>query len=362
MWPSERRCMGESAIEEAISNAEVALCRAESMAERSGSSSENIQVPTSNSISNRSGSARALQRLKSTRKAAAAPPSPSSRARKPSEQPSPVAPGKATQMNGKTEPSVPVAEYQAVPDINDAREEDSGPSPDELGQCAQCGRSFTLDSLRKHERVCQKVFGSKPRKAYNPTNRRVPAEALQAAKAEQKARERERRKRGTVASVSQKDERTAASSSSKPRWKLRSEQFRAQLQAMRQVNAVEKRENQQQQQQTKNASYSGGIQKKPSSSGKQRVQSQTKQKQFQDNEETATVAPSPLDMEPPDRQQCPSCGRTFSEQAFERHVRHCENTRAKPNRLFKGSGTGSHRRASTHTRMQDRSASDFRRQ
>ena len=45
-----------------------------------------------------------------------------------------------------------------------------------------------------------------------------------------------------------------------------------------------------------------------------------------------------------DRIECQSCGRKFNQQAHERHVQHCSNTKARPTRLMRGSGQPSHTR------------------
>ncbi|CAM9642932.1 unnamed protein product [Discosporangium mesarthrocarpum] len=42
---------------------------------------------------------------------------------------------------------------------------------------------------------------------------------------------------------------------------------------------------------------------------------------------------------------CPFCGRTFNEQAAERHIGHCKDARVKPTSLKKGSGKGLGQRA-----------------
>lgn len=41
-----------------------------------------------------------------------------------------------------------------------------------MSKCANCGRSFTAEALARHERICEKVFGSK-RKVFNTVNARL---------------------------------------------------------------------------------------------------------------------------------------------------------------------------------------------
>lgn len=52
--------------------------------------------------------------------------------------------------------------------------------------------------------------------------------------------------------------------------------------------------------------------------------------------------PPPAAVEDPSYVKCPHCGRTFNETAGARHITHCANTQAKPNRLKAGAGHGSY--------------------
>lgn len=52
------------------------------------------------------------------------------------------------------------------------------------------------------------------------------------------------------------------------------------------------------------------------------------------------LPPAPAPSGPPAHYvQCPTCGRSFSEKAGERHIPKCKDIRAKPSFLAKGSGT-----------------------
>ena len=52
------------------------------------------------------------------------------------------------------------------------------------------------------------------------------------------------------------------------------------------------------------------------------------------------IAPRDPNEVPPGMVKCPHCTRNFSEESGARHIPVCKNTKAKPNMLKKGSGSG----------------------
>lgn len=206
-----------------------------------------------------------------------------------------------------------------------------GPDDGPLEQCPKCGRSFAPQSLKKHEKVCDKVFSSR-RKRFDTSKRRVPGEAIQARRTEEHVtRQKERtpgRSQGNLksahASTSTREEQPVQPANSKPKWKQRSEAFRQVLRQMRETNAQE-------------------------SKSKGRPSSSTSRERGKVKAPTPPPAHSPT-MEDPDRRECPHCGRKFNEQAFERHVEHCKNARARPTTLKKGAGGGGGQRGNTSSR------------
>ena len=311
-----------------------------------GDDESNASTPRTPSSSTTSS---ALQRLKSSRKASSAFASPSPKAVPPSPSLSPSSPVDSTPAPPWDERQLNSSSSAADQFYSNEADETSEP-PFELQQCSKCGRSFAPTSLSKHQRVCERVF-SKQRKQFNASNSRVPAEARQATKAERKAREHERKGGRSHDATPAAASSSSASAHGKAKWKVRSEQFRAQLQYMRQVTAAEKREKREKQsgQSTQNRSGSSSA--------------RHKQKQMHNTAPASTPTLAPAD-EDPDSKRCEHCGRTFKEHAYERHVKHCAETRAKPNRLKKGSGVGAHngRAQSAHSAGKiDKSASAMRR-
>jgi rubrerythrin len=66
-----------------------------------------------------------------------------------------------------------------------------------------------------------------------------------------------------------------------------------------------------------------------------RIMSQAK---AQGKDLSKIVLPDVPDVHAAGLMPCPHCGRTFNETAAERHIPKCKTTRAKPNRLIRGTG------------------------
>jgi protein-arginine kinase activator protein McsA len=192
-----------------------------------------------------------------------------------------------------------------------------------LVACRNCGRKFSGASYVKHARICAKVFTQK-RKVFNSAKQRIQGTDLEAFY-------KQSVRRGTGSSTAApRSSGAGAGTAGKgagvgqggvPKWKLDSMRFRA---AMREARAVTK------------------------------AQAQSK----------ATGVPLHLLLPPPkassgsgggfggcgghgaddagDGLRCPTCGRTFSQKAGERHIPQCKNIISKPTRLLKGSGAPSY--------------------
>ena len=149
---------------------------------------------------------------------------------------------------------------------------------DSLVPCPTCGRKFKIGSLDRHVAVCQKVFKQK-RKKFETQSKRWSQEGIAQEMKEnlrQQKREARRGKRGADA---------AAKGKSGAKWRQKSSAFR---EAMRQNKLIKESEK----------------------SGK-------------------PLPPMQMSSAPdPDLMPCPHCGRTFSQQALERHAPRCEKIRA----------------------------------
>jgi protein-arginine kinase activator protein McsA len=192
-----------------------------------------------------------------------------------------------------------------------------------LVACRNCGRKFSGASYVKHARICAKVFTQK-RKVFNSAKQRIQGTDLEAfykQSVRRGAGSSTAAPRSSGAGAGTTGKGAGASQSGMPKWKLDSMRFRA---AMRQARAVTK------------------------------AQAQSK----------ATGVPLHLLLPPPkassgsgggfgegggygaedagDGLRCPTCGRTFSQKAGERHIPQCKNIISKPTRLLKGSGAPSY--------------------
>merc|ERR1712216_242159 len=162
------------------------------------------------------------------------------------------------------------------------------------------GRKFKIGSLDRHVAVCQKVFKQK-RKKFETQSKRWSQEGIAQEMKEnlrQQKREARRGKRGADA---------AAKGKSGAKWRQKSSAFR---EAMRQNKLIKESEK----------------------SGK-------------------PLPPMQMSSAPdPDLMPCPHCGRTFNQQAAERHIPRCAEAKANGksmggSRLMRNSGQNATSRA-----------------
>lgn len=137
----------------------------------------------------------------------------------------------------------------------------------EVFPCSTCGRSFNGLALKRHSKICNKVFVQK-RKAFNIE---------------------EKRKAEGADGVVPKNQETNGAKSGKPvnKWRMKSEAFRQAVKQSQLIKAAE--------------------------------QGKGEMPAFQ-------RTPDELD----DRTQCPHCLRKFNFDAAERHIPKCKDQKAKP--------------------------------
>ena len=168
---------------------------------------------------------------------------------------------------------------------------DNGPVGEQK-QCPDCGRKFNPIPFEKHVKICAKVFLEK-RKAFDSKKMRIQSVAAEnpdiVKVLKEKAKDERKNKNNKPGANSR-----AIAASKKAKWKAESEAFRAAMRAGKKVTQ---------------ALASGGP------------------------------MPEQVISEPdPSLVPCPNCGRTFNENAAERHIPHCKNIRAKPTTLKRGTG------------------------
>lgn len=180
------------------------------------------------------------------------------------------------------------------------------PSEAPQNECPDCGRKFNDKAYPRHVKICKKVFVEK-RKAFDMTTQRV-ADNPEQLKLLKKTQEEERRKARLEAIAKGKklkkmggvavDEVAVGSTAAekKAKWKADHEQFQNALKAA---------------------------------------------KAYSDAKEKGEPLPLPVMSAPdPSLIPCPHCGRRFNEKAAERHIPQCNNIKAKPSTLKRGTGTG----------------------
>jgi hypothetical protein len=165
-------------------------------------------------------------------------------------------------------------------------------------QCPDCGRKFNPSPYEKHIKICAKVFVEK-RKAFDSKKMRIESVAQDNPEIvkvlnEKAEEDRRNKKKGGKQNAAPQSERAIAAASKKAKWKAESEAFRAAMRAGKEVS---------------NALATGGPMP-----------------------EQTVSAPDPSLV------PCPNCGRSFNEQAAERHIPLCKNIRAKPTSLKRGTG------------------------
>ena len=201
------------------------------------------------------------------------PPDPSSNYRKVFKPEAKLTPPPAPQAPQPTRPpikkpnNVAIDSSKGFSQYNFEGVEGANPDePDERRECPDCNRKFLPESYEKHVNICKKVFLSK-RKAFNSSEQREIDEAtISKKKPEPK-----------------KNAKSSASASAKAnKWKIESEQFRANMRAARMATSGDE------------AGY----------------------------QEAAKIA---SDYAQSQLVPCPTCERTFNEEAAKRHIPICAN-------------------------------------
>ena len=174
-------------------------------------------------------------------------------------------------------------------------QETEQPQPQQ--QCEQCGRLFNAGPYARHVKICAKVFIEK-RKVFDIKEKRIGDNPeLVAMERRKSAPDARGRKAGAAEAAAALAAEVAVQEAKKKKvWKEQSGQFRQAMKAAR------------------------GVAKAISEGGPM--------------PEFKPSAPDPSMM------QCPTCGRSFSQKAGERHIPQCKDIKAKPSRLSKGSGLG----------------------
>ena len=163
-------------------------------------------------------------------------------------------------------------------------EEEEEGEQGERTPCDLCGRKFSERALEVHSRICKKVFQQK-RKAFDIKSQIVPDEAREVIAKKGSS------KRGAKAEAEMPKPPAT-------KWEQKSNQLREAMKAARQYK-----------------------------------------EDIANNVDPSLRAPPPPPSAPdPSLIPCPNCGRSFGEQAAERHIPKCASIRAKPTMLKKGAG------------------------
>ena len=175
--------------------------------------------------------------------------------------------------------------YDTAPTIgiSDDMPTEQASVPVQLFQCHDCGRKFNEKALARHKNICKKVFMQK-RKKFDAAQARLSEFSGNDKNLVKKVKKTNRRARAS-----------SKSSNKAGKWKRQSEQLRQAMMANKEY-ALAKKEGR---------------------------------------------PPPPVSSVPsvdPDLVPCPHCGRSFNEAAAERHIPRCQNIKAKPKRLMRGSG------------------------
>jgi hypothetical protein len=182
---------------------------------------------------------------------------------------------------------------------------DKGPSefaggePPSLCPCSVCGRKFMASRLPQHEAACVKA--SQKRQAFNAQKQRMTEEQSKMAKTESLLES----KLATVGAPARSSSTSYCKGDKQvPKWKRQSQAFQQMLQ-----------------------------------------QTRRDKKLLQSGVKMSDLPPPPqTDVIMDDRVGCPHCGRSFNQQAAERHIPQCSDIKAKPKRLARGGGTGGGKR------------------
>jgi hypothetical protein len=168
---------------------------------------------------------------------------------------------------------------------------------DEVGEqleCPDCGRFFNPIPYEKHIKICAKVFLTK-RKEFNSAAMRLDPEAIKLLKEKEKE-EKRLAKKNAKAAASHADQQVGGKGGRDPKWKEQSNAFREAMRAAREVTKA--------------------------------------------LESGAPLPPPKMSAPDPSLIPCPHCGRSFNQNAADRHIPQCQNIKAKPTMLKRSSGTG----------------------
>ena len=185
--------------------------------------------------------------------------------------------------------------HSPIQEYNDASNDNDDDT--ELEPCDMCGRKFRPKALEVHSRVCAKVFQNK-RKAFDVKSWTVPDEARAMAENKQYTNQpKAKSKKGVSFSANHNIENEPSVGPAKTKWEEKSSQLREAMKAARQYKQA----------------VASGI-------------------------DPASI-PMPVSSTPdPSLIPCPNCGRSFNEQAAERHIPKCSSIKNKPTVLRKGAG------------------------
>lgn len=207
------------------------------------------------------------------------------------------------QQQGKSKFNPTYNDPQPDPYEQQEEEEDYGPIDDNLPQhqCPDCGRKFNDIAYSKHVKICKKVFIQK-RKAFDSTKMRI-GDNQELVKIFTKAQKEERKQQMLAQKQGNKkaapvEEQAVGGGDKASKWKEESKKFRDAMKAAREYNKAK--------------------------------------------ESGAPLPPPPVASGPDlSLTPCPHCNRRFSDKAAERHIPQCQNIKAKPNSLKRGSGVTS---------------------
>mmetsp|Transcript_86401 Transcript_86401/g.176320 ORF Transcript_86401/g.176320 Transcript_86401/m.176320 type:complete len:331 (+) Transcript_86401:94-1086(+) len=168
--------------------------------------------------------------------------------------------------------------------LDEMEDDDGGP----LVPCPDCHRSFKAESLEKHKKICKQVFQNKRKQFNSAANRLGEFDNAQELIANATKSEKQREKENHSEKPSTKKEKGSV-----PKWKAQSLAFRQAILA------------------AKGASGDSEAAKKAA--------------EIQKELNAANLASGGNVMES-DMVKCPHCGRTFNEEAGQRHIAICLRT------------------------------------
>lgn len=216
----------------------------------------------------------------------------------------------------------------AFPDPDDDEGGDEGPQM----ECPTCGRKFNPTPFQKHIKVCEKVF-LKKRKAFDSTKMRIQ-DNPELVKMYSKSKKEEDRAARKAAMMAEKQAAMAAGRAAGG-----GGGFRAAVVQEEEENFIVAKPKQK----------LPAVQDKPVGNGEPEPLWKQQSKAFREAmkaaravkiaQETGAPLPPVMPSAPdPSLVPCPHCGRRFNQKAAERHIPQCQNIKAKPSTLKRGSG------------------------